>query len=168
MNEEMKNEPVQRIRDDVDAAHTWAESLNQDVLNVDEMTFESAAAYLAKLREAIRLMRDSEAAIEAWMAEVWKDQGWRDPQVVQGVGEIEIRRAKNRKEWDHAGLQKAVLESLMRSRGGEVPTPWDVRDALMAAVGVAYWKVTELKRLGINVSEYCTEVPGNRKVEIRS
>lgn len=169
------NVAVQRIIEDLGGLQAFSESLNISVEDVNEATFEQASTMLRQLRSTIRLLQDSEQGIEQWLADVWahKQQEARENGeklqeiVVPHVGTVEVKRGNERKSWDHEGLGKAVLESLLSDTGGEVPTPWQVRDAIMAAAGIGYWRVNELRRLGINVDDYCTKERGKRSVVIR-
>lgn len=171
--EETRTTQIDRLDEDLSGVEAFAGALNIDVLSVNELTFEQAAAQLKRVRAAVKLLQDSEQAFEDWLDEVWQHkrsearqagEQFGNPIEVPGVATVEVKRGSERKTWDHAGLSKAVLESLLTDLQGEMASPWQVRDAIMDAVGVSYWRVKELKRRGIDVDDFCVKSPGKRSV----
>lgn len=143
-----------------------ATELDEIAESVRDLTVEEASARLVELRAAITMLRQAESEMERWIAEVFEDQDWKRPHEFAGVGLVEVNRPKNRRAWDHQGLAKDWLEALIISNGGASPSPWDVKDGLLRVAGLAYWKLTELRKFGIDGDDYCDSSPGAPNVRI--
>jgi len=73
----------------------------------------------------------------------------------------ERKTGSPRKSWNHSALGREVTNRLVDSAtdmdtGEIVMNPRELMAALLNYVGVSYWKVTELSKLGINADMYCT------------
>lgn len=156
-----------RIRSVVEGIGQVAKTLDMDLADVDGLQYAFLADMLHQLREGRASLQRSEAAIEAEIARLFREfRVPGDKTEVPGVGVVHVKRGKDRKAWDHQGLAKLVVEQLIERRGGEIPTAWDVRDALMQVAAIAYWRVTELRRHGIEPDDYCEAIPGRPSVII--
>jgi hypothetical protein len=133
--------------------------------DLGEIEWDDAVRLLAALRDARKRLVGIEAAFERYIDRQWRRQKVTGPVAVEGVGQVEVYRSRERHGWDHPALAAAVVEANMPTTG-EVPDPWDVRDWLMAAAGVGYWRVTALRNLGIDPDGYCTSEPGPPSVKI--
>lgn len=142
------------------------EAINQDTADIESTTVEEAARLLAALRPQIALLRQCEAGIERWIARCFAAEGWRDPHELPGIGMVEVRRSKTRRAWQHDLLKSKWLAAYVKSTGGEVTDPAQVRDALFDVVSVSGWKVTGLKALDIDPDDYCDSEPGTPTVVI--
>lgn len=156
----------ERVDEEVASVGVWAASLDHSLLDVRELPIEAAVVQLAQLREAVKSLRQSEAALEQWIAEVFKDQNWFGPRDFEGVGRIEIHRSKGRRGWDHEQAAHDFMGAWLKKRGGELPTPFEVRDALLGVASVSGWKVKAMQAVGLNVDDYCESGLGPAKVEI--
>jgi hypothetical protein len=168
-------EPVQKVWeqlwDDIRALASWTESLDTDLLRVDELPVEVALTQLEQLREVVRSLRVSETAYERWIAAVFKDQKWgfeREIPLETGVAvKVTVNRSKGRKGWKHRDLLTAWYRAWLRKRGNPSdPTPVEVRNALFEAVGIGYWKVSVLRDLDIDPDEFSNQEPGPPKIQI--
>jgi hypothetical protein len=135
--------------------------------DLDPHSWEDLALLLKRVRAARQELTAIEAAFERAIARRWVILGLRDGQAVEDVGYVEVYRGKKRTGWDHVSLAAAVLDAhLSASATGEAPDPWQVRDWLMEAAGIGYWRVTPLRALGLNPDHYCTAEPGVPTVKI--
>lgn len=169
------------LRTTLDHLEAQAESLNTVVMDINETDLEQATDALLRVQELVKIIRDSEAAIELWIEKIFKDQKWAheftdrngnlrvkyEPQETP-LGVVEIRRSSNRRDWDHEALAKDWLDSWLEknAEGGVLPSPWQIKNALMEVAGIGYWKVGVLKELGIDPDEYCDSSPGTPRVKV--
>lgn len=90
---------------------------------------------------------------------------------IENLGTFEKLPATSRKAWDHPLLaekivQKALDKRLVDRDTGEVEDPVQVATkALLSTAGISYWRVGEVKKLGINADEYCEKEYGNPRVK---
>jgi hypothetical protein len=135
----------------------------------DAMGWESAALLLRLAREQSGLLDAAVGAVEARVIVARRADGISGDVPVPGVGVVAVHRARNRKQWDHEGLAGHVLDRHLSDRGdGELPTPWEVRDWLMEAAAIGYWRVGVLKQLGLDADDFCDSTPGHPTVQIIS
>lgn len=132
----------------------------------DAMTWEQAALLLRRAREQRDFLNDAIGAIEARVIVGRREEGAFGDIPVEGVGVVSIHRPKNRKAWDHDALAGHVLDAHLLRLEGDIPDPWTVREWLMGAAHIDYWRVGELADLGIDVDEFCTSTPGRPTVTI--
>lgn len=97
-----------------------------------------------------------------------------DLEVVDGLGTFERKSGTKRKTWDHDAAAADVYAWALAEEnrtdpdtGETVPAAQAVRDALMAAVGPAYWRVKALLSMGLSPSLYCEETYGPRTLVAR-
>lgn len=143
-----------------------AQSLDRASADFDSLTVEEAVANLSTLKEVIGNLRQLEAALERWVAECFKAEGWRDPQEFPGIGTVDVRRSTTRRAWEHDQLTTDWLNTFMEGRGGETPDPFDVVAEFRKVASVGSWKVRGLRDYGIDVSDYCNSEPGAPTVQI--
>jgi hypothetical protein len=155
---------------DVGEVVTAADDLNRTASVMSVTSWEDAAGLLARLRGARQLLQVVENGFERHIAESRKAAGFRmnDPTEVPGVGVVLHRKTSNRKDWDHEALAKEVIGHWIDEHGGEIPDGFETRDLLMTHAHFDYWRVTGLKKLGIDVGEYCTTIPGRLTVDIQA
>jgi hypothetical protein len=132
----------------------------------DNLTVAEAVEHLSVLKELIAKQRQLEAALERWVAECFKAEGWRDPQEFPGLGTVEVRRSRTRRAWEHDLLTRDWLNTFLEGRGGETPDPFDVVEEFRKVASVGSWKVRGLAAYGIDVADYCDETPGTPTVQI--
>ena len=90
-------------------------------------------------------------------------------------GVAEKRGGKDRKEWDHAALNRVVSATVIQPLVVNVQTGEVDRDlaALLhlaveqyAATHRPEWRVTAIKSLGIDPDDFCTAIPGRFTVQV--
>jgi hypothetical protein len=84
----------------------------------------------------------------------------------------ERKSGSPRKSWDHKALTREVTSRLVDSAtdmdtGEIVKSPQELMVSLLDIVGVSYWKVTELSKIGINADNYCTLGESKTNIIIR-
>jgi hypothetical protein len=141
-----------------------AREVNRAVGDIESTTVEESAQILGDVRAHIAVLRQCEAGIERWIATCFREEGWRDPVELPGIGMVEVRRSTTRRAWDHEGLRARWLNDYVTANGGEVVDPAQIRDALFDVVSVSGWKVTGLKALGIDANDFCQSEPGTPRV----
>ena len=124
---------------------------------------DSLLVGLAALKTLIRDLRTLEQATEDNAAELMGEQGRRTI-TIEEVGTFERKRKTNRKQWDHAGLGRALVEQAMAD--DKVQHPLDVLDVLMGAAGVGYWRIEPLRAAGLQPDEWCQVDEGSYGVKI--
>lgn len=87
-------------------------------------------------------------------------------------GTLEPKWGKKRTSWDHAALKSVVSERIIAKHvdrdTGVVAAPLSVLMLeMLEAVSISGWKVTILRKLGLDPSKYCDEQPGNFNVIVR-
>lgn len=143
---------------DLGTATGWVDDA---ILDVESTDFLEAVAALSTLRDHVAKLRQYDAALERWIAAIFRDQHWRDdPQEVAGLGLVEVKRSTQRRRWDHEQAAKAWLAAHMEANGGEVPDPFDLLREFRSAATVAGWKVGPFRALGLDVNDYCSTEPG--------
>lgn len=160
------NDRQTRLAAAVDLLLTAAEHVNDAALGtIDTLGWEDAATLLADLRTAVS---QHIGPVDASLVRQMYLTGPHGTALeVEGVGVVEISRSQDRKEWDHRATATAVLDAhLSRSETGEAPGPWEVLDWLMDAAGLNYWRVRQLRALGVDPGVFCSEVPGKPTVRI--
>lgn len=143
-----------------------ATTLNVEALDLNGMTWEETAEVLKALVEARKVLQSVESGMERWIAQVWRNENLYGDIAVEGIGVVSVHRGKSRKAWDHEGIAGHVIDAHLTGGSGEMPTPWEVKNWLLDAAGIAYWRVTSLKELGIDVDEFCDTLPGTLSVTV--
>lgn len=161
------------FRHNVGRAGWHAGMLDQCAADVESLTAEEAVEILFRLRAAVETMRRVDAALEVWIAKVFRELGHPPKTPVEfPEGMVEVKRSRDRKEWQHEALRSkwlnVWLDVWLEEHGGELPSAAEVRDALLDCVSVSAWKVTGLRKLSIDSDDYCTSLPGTARVVITS
>lgn len=130
---------------------------------VTSLGWEDAVRLLDRLRGAGDHLRVVEAALITHVY-VTGEHGKAE---VAGIGQVEIHRSRDRKDWDERGVARAVIDQRMEQLAdGEFPDPWDVAEWLLEVYGVQYCRVTALRALGLEPKAFCTDVPGKPSVTL--
>lgn len=127
----------------------------------DDMAADDGLRALNVLRSALSALRNLDAAL---VRHIYVNGEHGDVQV-EGLPVAKVTRARDRKAWEHRPLAQAVLDAHLTERGFEQPDPWEAITWVLDAAGVAYWKVTTLRELGIDVDQYCETTPGKPQVQ---
>lgn len=90
-------------------------------------------------------------------------------------GVAELHLGKDRKQWDHDAMNRAVAAAIIQPLTVDVTTGEVDREtaALLhlaveqyAATHRPEWRITAVKPLGIDPDEFCTAVPGRATVQV--
>lgn len=135
---------------------------------LDDCTVPQLLEALAQIRQARQHLARLEAIVERHTAQQMEDK-----RIEWDGGYAERRKGAIRKHWLHDDLAHVVtVAALVDPETGELPGD-EVRHAveravseLMNTASVAYWRVGQLKRLGIDVGDYCHTEPGRTTVEV--
>jgi len=80
-------------------------------------------------------------------------------EVLDGVV-AERRSGTQRKEWDDDGIVREIVNK------AEFDHPLELAQEILKAAGVGYWRVTQLRALGIRVDDYCDKVDGRATLQL--
>lgn len=164
---------------DVDSVAATLAALTLAVEAVDTTTLahidadgsaETALCLLGKVRtDRIRLAQ-VEASIEAEAVRRMRAKHL-DRFELPGIGLFERHSGNSRKEWDHAGVAGRVVQTLLVDPNTGEPAPDEykdfaylLRDRLLEAARPE-WRVTALRTLGIDPSDFCTTTPGRSSIQ---
>lgn len=134
-------------------------------LATDTNDLESLCLTLAdfrELRRTIAVMEDDLSDLIAQQVHVHRE--------VDGIGIVEVKKGANRKAWDHDRLTELVTARALDERKLDENTGEYEREseavarALRDCAGFSYWKVTGLRKRGIDPDEYCETSPGRVSV----
>jgi hypothetical protein len=166
--EYVETEAHQRISPavaDVTAAVGWLSKVSMDH---NSTTIEEAAGLLAGVRAARKALGQIENDLEVWLGVATKDQQLKSPFQVEHVGSVTVRKTAKKTEWDTDKLLVQVMHAFAAADpDGQLPDVFQYRDLLAATASIGYWRVGELTKLGIDVSEYRTVTPGRWTVDIQ-
>jgi hypothetical protein len=124
------------------------------------------AIYIKQGRELIANFRTFVETLEQRYAEVGPKQV-----TYTGVGNVEVKRATSRTQWDHEGLWAKVAAMALDERKVDPDTGEFEREAEVVArvlrdCATPSWKVTGLRAHGIDPEEYCSTAYGKPSVVI--
>lgn len=143
--------------------------LNEDSMHRLDQADDDLAALelLFDLREARQKLAEIEASVEAVAA-----QRMAAPKVEWPGFVAERKGGADRKSWEHDRLAWAVVHPLCVDVNGETDDTAaalvaQVRDRLLNCAAVSYWRVTQLRQLGLNPSDYCSTTTGRRTVHVQ-
>lgn len=129
----------------------------------------SLARCLAACEAAIADLRLVHSEIERQLVTAMKEANKREIEVA-GEGTFKRQSEVSRTEWKHEMLAAKIASIALDNRPiddetGEVQDPAIViYTALLKACGISYWRVGELKKLGLDPETYCTTRWGGEKI----
>lgn len=93
--------------------------------------------------------------------------------VVDGIGEITVRKATTRREWDHSGLTRKLValaldERILDEETGEFEPAYEAVARVLGECARPEWRVTPLRARGVPIDEYCVETDGGYQVQLPS
>lgn len=143
-------------------ALTWMKSQGEEGL-------EGLAVMVAELQDAKRALALIEHEAARAAGEL-KRSGVKPSEVLPDGRPYELKRSMTRKAWDHGAWKGAVLNRVLENRGldryavnpntgEEVDLGQLVADA-QGVHGSTSPRVTALRSLGLEPSDFCTETPG--------
>lgn len=159
-------DPQKAFEDAATQLREAAEALDKATARVDDLPHEVVLPVLASVRESVATVRQCDAGMERYLAQVFDTLGWRDPQEIPGIGVVEVKRSTTRRAWRHDDAARDWLNAYMERLGGELPDPGDVLAAFRKSAQVNGWKVGGFKELGLSVNDYAHTEPGTPKVVI--
>lgn len=147
------------------------ELLSHDLAEIlDDLHEIEALDALAQIRQARQGLAQIEATLERRAARVMTGD------IIEWPGGVAERRfGKDRKEWQHDELIRTVV-NLIATDVATDKASGELDDMLAALVQDAVarfaethrpdWRVTVLKKLGVDPDEYCRAIPGRTTVAI--
>lgn len=149
---------------------TTVELLDEALADDEAKTVDwpDLAGLLKRLRKARSDLARHESHLVTAITDQWRQRGMKQAVAVKGVGMVEAnpRPTPQRRDWRHQELTRDVIDAHIRANGGEEPDAFAVRDWLLEAAGIQYWRVTPLRDLGLVPDDYCTREPGPPTVKI--
>ena len=134
---------------------------------VTPFDIDRAVADLAELREIRKGLADWESELTVWISEAIG----RNTITVDGVGEVQVRQATDRKAWDHDALYRLVIarardERRMDAETGEYESEGEAVGRALMECARPSWRVTALRDRGIDPDEYAESSSGKTSVVI--
>lgn len=120
-------------------------------------------------------IRDTRADLAALAAQVERDlmaNAGKRSFVVEGVGEVVIRKSTKRSQWDHEGLTRRVVALALDERQiidestGEYEPAHEAVARVLSECARPAWRVTPLRARGLQVDEFCSETDGGWSVQL--
>lgn len=123
---------------------------------------------LVALANQTDVLKSCAGALETLLAR----QMDRDQLLVVPGGVFESKWSSPRKRWNHAQLKTVVAEKVLEravdpDTGAVLAPPSQLIREAFEVVGISYWKVGELKGLGVNADHYCEKEPGKPTIIMR-
>jgi len=150
------------------------ERLEAELLDAGKLSADECAHVMAAVRDARADLADLGRLVEQlFVAQVGNARHY----VVEGLGELEIRRATKRTRWRHDALLAAVIARVMDEPAtiydpatGEL-LPYtqighNVTARLRECVSFGAGKVTGIRAIGLQPDEFCDEEPGAKSVQL--
>jgi hypothetical protein len=134
--------------------------------DLEGIGWEDSARIAAEVKSAALSLYAAADFLAKHTAEQWPGK-WRDEQHIPGVGSVHPYRSANTK-WDDDEVVEALIEKRMSDAGGEVTDPMSVVRWLLSAAKVDYWRVKELKALGLDPDEYRHTTYGTVRLGIKN
>lgn len=130
-----------------------------------------AAEVMVELNLAKASLKESYERYEVEMATAMEARR-EELMEVDGGFTLERTQGSNRKKWDHRRLGKVVAERIIDASvdmdtGEILMTQEEQIMALLQYAAPSYWRVTQLKKLGISPNKYCEVEDGKISVVIR-
>lgn len=91
--------------------------------------------------------------------------------IVDGIGEVQIRKSMKRTDWDNDGLTRVLVAYALDERKvvestGEYEPAWEAVARVLSECSRPNWRVTPLKARGLAVDEFCHEEPAAVSVQL--
>lgn len=131
----------------------------------------TALCLLAQVRNQRVRLAQVESSLETEAARRMRKERL-DRVELPGVGVFERKSGTARKQWDHSAVAGRVVQTLLVDPTTGEPAPEEyrdfaylLRDRLLEAGHVDYWRATQLRALGVNPDDFCTSTPGRSSVQ---
>lgn len=134
---------------------------------LDEHSAETRAIILAALRDARADLGAFEKRVEADLLAISGKKRF----VVEGLGEVEIRKRTKRTIWDNDGLTRVLValaldERKVNEQTGEYEPAHEAVARVLSDCARPSWRVTPLRARGLQVDEWCCEEPDGWSVQL--
>lgn len=119
-------------------------------------------------------LRDLKAELTAFAKDVERDllaQAGEKRWVVDGLGEVTVRKQTKRNQWDNEGLTRRVVALALDERQldestGEYESAHEAVARVLSECARPSWRVTPLRARGIQIDEYAHEKDDGWAVEL--
>lgn len=125
------------------------------------LTFDEAVRLVDELGGSVGQVDRASGRLAAQAAALW-DAGQQIVLEIAETGEeVEVTRdphKHDRRDWDHAGIAREVVERHLRAlaaAGQPAPDPYTVAGWIIEAAQPSYWRLSILQTLGIDASKFC-------------
>lgn len=158
-----------------------ADDFKQPLIGDDEITSEFFIANYRADRydrdELVRILvgvRERRAELAAFASEVEADllaQAGERSWVVDGLGEVRVRKQTKRNEWDSEGLTRVLVaraldERILNEDTGEYEASHEAVARVISECARPSWRLTPLRARGIQIDEFCTERDAGWGIEL--
>ena len=125
------------------------------------------AILLAAVRECRTELLILASTLEQELLTVAGTKTW----IVDGLGEVQIRRSMKRTDWDSHGLIKKLTaiasdERELDEATGEYEREGDAVARVLEECARPSWRVTALRKYGLHVDEWCHEEPDKYTIQL--
>jgi len=132
---------------------------------------EITVSWFCEMYERLDAMKQRVVALDAYMASAPIARKMRDIQVVNNVT-LERKTGKPRQAWQHDRLKPIVIEKILErhvdKETGVIAAPYSVlMDEILNAVSFSSWKVTVLRKLGVDPDRYCDQKDPKTSIIVR-
>lgn len=152
----------------VQVLQEFAELLEEDYgASPDLSTPERLSIALCAIRDCRADLAVLYKRVEADLLAVAGEKRW----VVEGVGEVEVKRSTKRNEWDSPALIRKLValaldERILDETTGEYEPSYEAVARVLSEAARMEWRVTPLKARHIPIDEYCRVASGVYSVRL--
>lgn len=138
-----------------------------EALDPESLQPDDAVARLMQIRD----LRADLASIATEIERVLIERAPSRKFVVDGVGEVQIRKSMKRTDWDNEGLTRVLVayaldERKLNEETGEYESAHESVARVLSECSRPSWRVTPLKARGLSVDEFCHEEPDAVSVQL--
>lgn len=146
----------------------FAEGVEIELDAARDKSIESLCVILASLRECKRDLSVIEGQL---VEEIGHLAGSRRSVIVEGLGYVEIKRAKTYSEWKNEDLTRVLVaraldERKLNEATGEYEPAHEAVARVLSDCARPSWRVTSLRGHGVQIDEFCTVNPGKLAVRL--
>lgn len=149
-------------------------AFSRDLLGEVMTEYEAADLDRDDLVHWLAYLRDLKAELATFFGIVERDlmaQAGERRWVTPGIGEVTVRKATKRTEWDSEALTRVIVaraldERVLDESTGEFEASHDAVARVLSECARPSWRLTPLRARGIDPSEFCSERDGGYSVEL--
>lgn len=136
-------------------------------LNAEEGNRDELVRLLVELRDLRAVLATVAKDIEADLMPLATEKRW----VVEGLGEVQVRRANKRTEWDSESLTRVLVaraldERILDESTGEFEASHEAVARVISECSRPSWRLTPLRARGIDETEFCHVEQGAWSIEL--